>query len=425
MKIQPVKGTRDFYPEQKRILNYIFDKWIKVSENYGYEDFDGPLLEPAIVWQLKSGSDIPEQVYSFKDKNGKLLAIRPELTPTLARMAAQKSSELTKPIKWYSISRCCRYEAPQTGRLREFFQLNIDCLGPDSMLADAEVIASAIEIMQEFGCTSSDFYIRLCNRKLIQAVLESFRIKNTMDVMRIVDKKEKMTLKELKLSLKDLKLTPTQIKNVITLTDWKGMKDFENVGRVMNLSEKGKKGYQELKELMKYLKDMGLSKYIKIDFSIMRGFDYYTSTVFEVFDKKEKFRALAGGGRYDNLVKDFGGREKVPGIGYGMGDVVLELFLKSINKLPKLSREIDYFVVFMKPDLANEFLKYVYELRKKYSVDMDLMERNFSKQMNYANKIKAKKVIIIAPKEWKQGKILIKNMKTGKQETKDLKKFLT
>ncbi len=420
MKIQPVKGTRDFYPEQKRILNYIFDKWIKVSENYGYEDFDGPLLEPAMLWQMKSGSDIPEQVYSFPDKNKKMLAIRPELTPTLARMVAQKSAELTKPIKWYSVSRCCRYEAPQAGRLREFFQLNVDCLGSESLLADAEVIATAIAIMQELGCTSNDFYIRLCNRKLIQALLEEFGIKNFQDVMRTIDKKEKMNDAEFKQALKQLKLNDKQIKNIFNLIKWDDLKKID----LKNLSATGKKGYEELNEVIKYLKEMGLSKFIQIDFSIMRGFDYYTSTVFEVFDKKQKYRALAGGGRYDNLVKDFGGREKVPGVGYGMGDVVMELFLKSIGKLPKLSREIDYFVVFMKPDLINGFLKYVYELRKKYSVDMDLMERNFNKQMNYANKIGAKKVIIVAPKEWKQNKIIIKDMKTGKQEIKDLGKFL-
>ena len=419
-QIQPVKGTRDFYPELKRTLNYIFQKWIKVAENYGYEDFDGPLLEPAILWQLKSGQDIPEQVYSFPDKNQKILAIRPELTPTLARMVAQKAAELTKPIKWYSIARCCRYEAPQTGRLREFFQLNVDCLGPENMLADAEVIASAIAIMQEFGCTSSDFYIRLCNRKLIQAILEEFKIKNFQEVMRTVDKKEKMTDPEFKQALKDLKLNDEQIKNILDMITWRNLKKID----LKNLSEKGKKGYEELKELMKYLKELGFEKFIEIDFSIMRGFDYYTSTVFEVFDRKEKYRALAGGGRYDNLVEDFGGREKIPGVGYGMGDVVLELFLKEIKKLPKLKKEVDYFIAFMKPELVNEFLPYMNSLRKRFSVDMDLMGRNFSKQMTYANKVGAKKLIIIAPKEWEKGEILIKDMKTGKQTTENLKKFM-
>ncbi len=419
-RIQPLKGTRDFYPEQKRVLNFIINTWEKVAKRYGYEDFDGPMLEPAQLWQMKSGQEIPEQMYVFEDKGGRVVAVRPELTPTLARMIAQKSMELSKPIKWYSTARCWRYEAPQTGRLREFFQFNIDCLGTDNMLADAEVVATAITIMQEFGCDKSDFYIRLCNRKLIQAVLESFQIKKIPEVMRIIDKKDKVSEKNFKEMLKEYKLSESQIKDVLEMTTWTDLYKAKK----LSLSEEGKKGLEELEELMKYLKAMKLDGFVKIDFSIMRGFDYYTSTVFEVFDQRKKFRAIAGGGRYDDLVKDFGSREKVSGVGYGMGDVVLELFLKEIKKLPEISREIDYFVAYMKPELVEEFLPYMEELRKKFSVDLDLMQRGFNKQMSHANKVGAKKTIILAPKEWEKGEIIIKDMKTGKQEVKNLKRFL-
>lgn len=419
-QIKPLRGTRDFYPEQKRVLNHITDIWESTAKKFGYEDFDGPLLEPAQLWQQKSGQEMPEQMYAFEDKGERLVAIRPELTPTLARMVAQKSVELTKPIKWYSTARCWRYEAPQSGRLREFFQFNIDCLGSESMLADAEIIATAIMIMQKFGCTKDDFYIRLCNRKLIQAVLESFQIKNILEVMRCIDKKDKLKANEFEEMLKDFKVSEGQIEMIKDMTTWTDMFKVKK----LKLSEQGIKGLKEFEELLSYLEAMGLKRFVKIDFSIMRGFDYYTSTVFEVFDMKGKFRAIAGGGRYDNLVEDFGGREKIPGVGYGMGDVVLELFLKEINKFPKLENEVDYFIAYMKPELMQEFLKNLDVLREKHSVVVDLLGKSFNKQMSYANKINAKKAIILAPQEWEKGEILIKDMKTGKQEAKNLKKFV-
>ncbi|MFH1637577.1 MAG: histidine--tRNA ligase [Candidatus Woesearchaeota archaeon] len=410
MKVQNLRGTRDFYPELMRELNKIFQIWKDVAVSFGYEEVDGPLLEPVELWTLKSGAEIPEQMYRFKDKGDREVAIRPELTPTLARMVAQKQKTLQKPIKWFSIPRCWRYEAPQSGRLREFFQLNIDCLGTESMMADAEVIATAVEIMKKLGCTDKDFYVRLNNRRLITALLEGCGIKEKMqDVCRIIDKREKLKAEDFELSLKDLGVEEAQIVEIKKVLEYKSIEDV-NYGK---LSDEGKSGYDELKELIQLLNY--ISNYIKIDFSIMRGFDYYTSTVFEIFDAKGEFRAIAGGGRYDDLVSDFGG-EKCPGIGYGMGDVVLSLFLKKLGKGIETKRQIDYFIAAVNKDVMPKAMEIATSLRKKASVEIDIVGRSFRKQMEYANSIGASKVIIVGPKDLEEKKVTLKEMESGNEK---------
>ncbi len=412
MKISPVKGTRDFYPEVKFNQDFIFKAWEKVSKKFGYENFDGPLLEPADLWRLKSGNEIPDQMYVFKDKGNREVAIRPELTPTLARMVAAKSKGIARPIKWYTIGRCWRYERAQAGRLREFWQLNVDCLGSESMQLDAEVIVTAIEIMRNFGLNEKDFYIRLGNRQLIESLILSTGVKKEQlkDVSRLIDKLDKIGEEKFKLSLKDLKMSDSSINKLWDMLKLKIEKIDDK-----SLDAKGKEGLSKIKELLKYIKFYGLEKYVEFDPSIMRGFDYYTSTVFEVFDRSKKFRAIAGGGRYDNLVKDFGGDE-VSGVGYGMGDVVLELFLKEKNKLPEYSKNVDYFIGVMDEKALEFALQTATKLREENNVEVELIGRNLSKQMKYAKKIGAKKLIIIGDDEVKTKKVKVKDLEKGKEE---------
>ncbi|MBU2638949.1 MAG: histidine--tRNA ligase [Nanoarchaeota archaeon] len=415
-KAQGLKGTRDFYPKEMNELNAIFNIWKAAARRFNYSEFDGPMLEPAELWTLKSGSEIPEQMYSFKDKSNKEIAVRPELTPTLARMVAAKQKELQKPIKWFSIARCWRYEAPQSGRLREFFQLNVDCLGTESMKADAEVIATAVEIMKSFNCTENDFYVRLNNRKLITALILGAGVKKASlkDVSRILDKKDKLSEKDFMLALKDLGLKQDVIDNLIAMLN----SEISSI-KPDKLDEDGKKGYNELMELIGYLNAYGIFKYCKIDFTIMRGFDYYTSTVFEVFDKSGEFRAIAGGGRYDDLVKDFGG-EKCPGVGYGMGDVVLSLFLKKLNKFPESKQEVDYYIAPVNEDVMKQAIDIAGKLRKNADVEIDITGKNLKKQFDYANSINAKKIVIVGEKDLKENKVTIRDMKTGKEEKVNL-----
>jgi len=413
MKIEPVTGTRDFYPEQMFIQDYIFSTWAKVAKRYGYENFDGPMLEPAQLWQLKSGAEIPDQMYVLDDKGGRKLAIRPELTPTLARMIAEKQKSLSKPIRWFSNARCWRYERPQSGRLREFFQLNVDCVGSDSMQLDAEVIVTAVDMLREFGLNEKDFYIRLGNRKLIESLILSTGIKKEQlkDVSRLIDKLDKIGEDTFVLSLKDIKVGEKQSKELLKILKFASITQVKESA----LDEIGKQGLKEIKELLDCIEAYGLQKYVEFDPSIMRGFDYYTSTVFEVFDRTKKFRAIAGGGRYDNLVQDFGG-EKLAGVGYGMGDVVLQLFLKEKGKLPEYKKEVDYYVAVLGEDCMNYAAKVATKLRERYNVEMEIMGRNLSKQFVYADKIKAQKVAIIGDEEVKTKSVKIKDLKSGKED---------
>lgn len=409
MKVENLVGTRDFYPELQSELNIIFEAWRKVAISYGYEEIEGPLLESTDLWTLKSGAEIPEQMYSFVDKGGRSVAIRPELTPTVARMVAQKQKELLKPIKWFAIPRCLRYERPQKGRLREFFQFNLDCLGLDSMKADAEVISTAISIMEFFELDEKDFFIRISNRRLVQDLFLSVADKSQLkDISRLVDKFDKMRKEEFVFALQDLKVKDAdKLIKILSLNNLDSI-DFDS------LSENGKKGYNELKELIMILGNYGFGKYVKIDFSIMRGFDYYTSTVFEVYDTSKKFRAIAGGGRYDDLVVDFGG-EKCPGIGYGFGDVVFSLFLKEKGKLVSYKKNLDYFVITI-GDVYETGLKIASKLRRKgFKVEIALAEMNTQKQLNYAGKLNVKSLVFVGEDELKKGKFKVKELASGKE----------
>lgn len=411
MDLKPVTGAKDYFPEDKIILNWMFSKWIEVCEKYGYQDFDAPLLEHADLWKVKSGEEIPEQMYAFQDKGGRLLAIRPELTPSLARMVAMKQKELGKPIKWYSIARCWRYERPQAGRNREFFQLNIDCLGSDSLMCDAEIIATGIDIMRNLGLTEKDFFVRLGNRNLIQSLLENAGVKDLKAVSRMIDKKSKLKEGDFELTLKDLGLTEKQINRIneiLEINDLSKIKDND-------LDEKGKKGLKDFMSLIHYLNAMGLGKFVKVDFSIMRGFDYYTSTVFEVFDASGEFRALLGGGRYDNLVTDFGG-EKCPGVGYGMSESSLWLLLKKKGLLPALKLEVDYYVVYMNDNCLEYAYKVAARLRKNFKVGFDVMGNDYKKQLKEATRMGAKNLVFVGDEEVKSKKLKVKNTSTGKDE---------
>lgn len=414
--VQGLKGTRDFYPKEMKELNLIFSAWKSIARKFNYQEFDGPMLEPAELWTLKSGAEIPEQMYCFNDKSGKKIAVRPELTPTLARMVAAKQKELQKPIKWFSIARCWRYEAPQSGRLREFFQLNVDCLGAESMMADAEVIATAVEIMKSFGLTEKEFYVRLNNRKLIASLILGAGIQKDklQEVSRVIDKKDKLSEKDFILALKNLNIKQETIDNILVMLK----SEIADI-KEEKLDENGKKGYRELMKLIGYLNAYGIFKYCKIDFTIMRGFDYYTSTVFEVFDKSGEFRAIAGGGRYDDLVSDFGG-EKCPGVGYGMGDVVLGLFLKKLGKLPEAKAEVEYYVAPVNEAVTAKAIEIADRLRKKANVEIDILGKSLKKQFEYADSIGANKIVIVGEKDLKEGKVTIRDMKLRKEEKAEL-----
>lgn len=391
-----MKGFRDFCPEDKRIMNYIFTTWKEVALKYGYEEIDMPILEEAKIYS-KSGQEIPEQIYRFRDKAGREVALRPETTPSIARMI-NNNPNIKRPIKWFSISQCYRYEQIQKGRSREFFQFNLDFLGSESMQADAEVIVTLIKILEALKLTDKEFYIKVSNRKLLNDYYKKLGIEKTKEVSRLLDKRCKISEDELRKELGVLGIKKKQIDNLFEIFKIRYVDEVEIESEGLN----------ELKELFSILKIYDASRYCKLDLSVMRGFDYYTSTVFEAYDSKNKLRSIAGGGRYDNLAD-------IPGVGYAMGDIVLSSLLESKGIMPKQDIEADAFIIPI--NTLKESIEIVEQLRNQgLNVGIDLMQRSISKNLEYVNKKEIPYAIIVGEDELKKKKIKLKNMKTGNEE---------
>jgi histidyl-tRNA synthetase len=434
MKIPPVKGTRDFYPPQMAIRNFIVDGWKAASLRNGFEEYDGPIFEYLKMFQIKSGEEIAEQLFSFEDRGGRELAIRPEITPTLARMVNQQINSLPRPIKWFSVPRLCRAERPQKGRLREFFQWNIDIIGVDDVLADAEVIFTACDYLQQVGLTPKDIVVKISSRRLLAAVLKKVGIsEERLDPLyHVLDKKDKLPLETFRQMLN---------KQVPDLGISDKILSFMNVRKVSEIKEvveyeSGDEVDQAIDEqamLFHHLNQMEVGDYCKFDPGIVRGLAYYTGIVYEIHDKADKLRAIGGGGRYDNLLRDFGGPD-IPATGFGIGDCVLAILLEEKRLLKEKSPELDYFVAcvpnitFGKKNIVqstpeDEVVKIMSKLRRSgFKADFSYNFPNLSKQLKRASELNAKKCIIIG-KEFEDSKLVVKDMASGTQETIDIENF--
>ena len=316
--INSVKGTRDFYPEDMAVRTWLYKNVRDVSESYGYQEWEGPLIESISLYAAKSGEElVKEQAFVFEDRGGDLLTLRPELTPTLARMVAQRQRELVYPFRWWSFGPFWRYERPQKGRTREFFQWNIDLIGSDTAEADAELIAICASFFERVGLNPSQVKININNRRLMDHVLEkmSVQAENKKDVFRLIDRKDKMSLPDWRSYAVDLGLQKYQIDALLDVLD----------------DDQLWQQSSELRSVFATLDAMGVSTYVKFDPQVIRGLDYYTGTVFEARDE-DGGRAILGGGRYDNLVADVGG-EPLPGVGFAMGDVMMTVILKKYNSI--------------------------------------------------------------------------------------------
>jgi len=402
------KGTEDYYPEDLAVRSQIFDILKKNALKYGFLEVDSPIIEDLNLLKAKQGEEIVNQIFTIEKKTDEELALRAEFTPSLARMFIQKQKSIPKPVKWFCINRVFRYERPQAGRQREFFQFNVEIYGSDKPEADAETINLIISCLKDLGLTEKDFFVKLNNRKLIQGLLlEVVEESELEQVMRIIDKKNKISQEEFSKELKKLEITDSKIDKI---------KEFleSNLNNIKPKNQLAKQGLAEIKEVLKLLD----KKFIKIDLATVRGLTYYTGTVFEVFDKNEKIRSIAGGGRYDNMIELFKG-EETPATGFGLGYSTLRLLLK--DKLPKPDLGVDYYIAVVKE--KEKAFEIANNLRKKYKVDIDLTQRNLNNQLKYANSINAKNLIVIGPDEIKKGKVKIKNMKTGKEEEKAISKL--
>jgi len=403
-QFQKPTGTTDFYPEELAIRNKIFNKLRETAGKYGFKEVESPAFESTGLLTKKSGQEILGQLFTLEQKGDEMFALRFDLTVPITRMFIDKQKEIPKPVKWYGLSRMWRYERPQAGRLREFYQLSVELFGCNKPEADAEVINLAISCLKSLGLGSNDFYVKLNNRKLLQGLLLGVAKESQLeDVLRIIDKSAKITDQEFNDSLKGMGIDYKEIKKILKC------KTLDDVAK-LKLNKLAKEGLGELESVIERLD----KRYIKFDISVARGLAYYTGTVFEIYDKEDKFRALAGGGRYDTLVELQGGAS-APAVGFGMGYSTLSLLLKEKDLIPDPGLGVDYFVVVIGDENKAKALDIVDNLRKKYKVDYDLSSRNIKNQLDYANSVKAKKVIFFGEEEAKSGMLTIKEMDSGKQ----------
>ncbi len=425
MKIPPVKGTRDFYPEEMAVHNWIVDGWKTASIRNGFEEYDGPIFEYLQMYQIKSGEEIVEQLFSFKDRGERDLAIRPEITPTLARMVNQKINALPKPIKWFSVPRLCRAERPQKGRLREFFQWNIDIIGEDSVLADAEVIFTTVDYLRGLGLTPKDIKVKMSSRKLLAAVLKKLGAPDEKlnSLYALLDKKAKLPPDVFSTTLAE-QVGGEMAQHIIAFMGSQTVTSIENIIKAEEDSELAS-AIKELEDCASWLCRMGISDYCVFDPGIVRGLAYYTGIVFEVHDIKGELRAICGGGRFDNLLHDFGG-PKITATGMGMGDAVLEILLREKGLLDKKipSRTLDYYVVPIAEEFLNEAVQITAALRAKgFKSAFSYKAAGLSKQLKNASEQNAKFCVIIGD-EFKAGNIVVKDMAAGQQKTIPIKEFL-
>ena len=382
--MERLPGFRDFYPEplphrdvwSADARQFIFEKWRAIARRYGFREYDGPPLEPLELFTTKSGEEIVKQLFDFVDKGERHVALRPEMTPTLARMVAAHERNYKKPIKWFAIPQLFRYEKQQKGRLREHFQFNADLIGETDPAADAELIALLVDTLRAFGLTAEDFVIRLSSRNAWHEFFERGKRKaeganaasQEYDFFQIIDKLERTPPEESEKKLAALGFTLAQVN------------DFIAAGQPT----------AELDSILQNLAARGLKDFVKLDYQVIRGLAYYTGVVFEAFDRKGEFRAIAGGGRYNNLVKLIsGGKVDLPALGFGMGDVVLLELLKERGMLPKFDSPMDVFVLVEDEALRPHSLKLVHELRAAgYAVEYPLTPVKPDKQFKRAQELK-------------------------------------
>lgn len=415
-----VRGTRDYYPEVYSRLGHIMDVWRKTARSYGFEEFDGPIIETLDLYRIKSGDEITGQLYNFTDKGGRELALRPELTPTVARMVAKILREAPKPIKWFSIPRCFRYEKPQKGRLREFFQFNVDIIGEEEGLSDVETMGVAIDSLLRLGLCEDDFVVKINNRDFVSRFFRDAGIEKEKEreLYRIIDNARKVDPSVTTSRIEGLGLGKEQ-KDAID--SYLGTMDIADLER-MEYTNQGK---EMLLSVFSHIRAAGFGPYCALDVTVVRGLDYYTGTVYEIFDKGERMRAICGGGRYNHLLREFGGLE-VPACGFGMGDVVLGDILKKRGLLPAYERKVDYFLVRITEEQLPVLLEAARALRRKgYSVEYAYRPSSVKKQMARASKAGASRALILGGEELEKKSVRIKNLRSGEEKTQRIEDILS
>ncbi len=386
MSPKALPGFRDFYPEQLAERAYIFETWRQVVRRYGFVEYDGPPLEPLDLYTKKSGDELLTQAYNFVDKGGREVTMRPEMTPTFARMVAAKAQALRKPIRWFSVPQLFRYERQQKGRLREHYQLNVDMVGEAHVLADAELLSVAVEVMSAFGLTATDVRARVSDRRLLNGLLQHLNVVESQwpAVYAVLDKLERQPRE---ISTEKLVAAGLEWDALLAILDFDKL-DFNTLQERYGASPSVQPHAERFAEYLAYAEALGIKEWIRFDLTIVRGLAYYTGIVFELFDAVGEFRAICGGGRYDNLLSSLGGVD-LPALGFGMGDVVLGELLRERGKMPTFQATDDrYFIVAGEGVKVSQVLKLASTLRKhlpsssvSYGLNPAAIEqRKFAKQ---------------------------------------------
>lgn len=419
-------GFREFGPEDVALRNHVFATWRAVARRYGYSEYDGPPLEPLALYAEKSGEEIVGQLYAFRDRGDRHVALRPEMTPTLARMLGSRGRAMAKPIRWFSIPQLFRYERSQRGRLREHFQFNVDVVGEDAVAADAEVLAVAVDAVRALGFGPADFAARVNDRRLVAAVLAEMAVPAAAvdDCLAALDKAARTPGAASRERIEALGVPGPQAEAVLALAAGERPFFLDDLKRRFADAPEVLAAAAPLEEHARLMRSAGLGAYVEFDFSIVRGLAYYTGIVFELFDRAGELRAICGGGRYDGLFARLGG-DALPAAGFGMGDVVLGEMLRDRGLAPDAPPGFDYFVIWLGEGQRPLALEACSRLREAgRSAVCALRARSLRKHMAAAARSGAARAIVIGPDEAAEGAVAVRDLETGEQETVSLESLL-
>ena len=407
--LQGVRGTRDFYPDEMRLRSWLFSHFRAAAQLHGFEEYDAPVLEHEALYTRKAGEDIVGQLYGFEDKGGRRVALRPEMTPSLARMVLARAGALPLPIKWFSIPQCWRYERMQRGRGREHYQWNVDIWGSTGVEADVELLAVLCSFFDRVGLAPAEVGIRVSSRKVLQEVLDSVGVAGEQfaAVCIVVDKLGKLPPDEAAAQLGKLGLDNTA---VATIQRVLGLRDLDTLAAALG-DDSG--AVAELRSLWALAEGYGLTEWLEFDGSIVRGLAYYTGPVFEAHDRHGELRAVCGGGRYDRLLSSFGGKD-LPATGFGFGDMVILELLKDRGRLPQLAGSVQDVVFALNPELRPAAMDVAGRLRAQgRSVDLVLEEKRLKWALKHADRCGAERLLLLAPKEWERGLVKVRDLASG------------
>ncbi|MCH2441654.1 MAG: histidine--tRNA ligase [Candidatus Thalassarchaeum sp.] len=408
---QGVRGTRDFYPEDMRLRNWLFERFHAAARSHGFEEYDAPVLESEELYTRKAGEDIVGQLYNFEDKGGRKVALRPEMTPSLARMVMTRAGALALPIKWYSIPQCWRYERTQRGRGREHYQWNVDIWGMEGVEADAELLSVLVHFFNSVGLGSDDLVIRISSRKVLEEVLGSLGIEGETFAQTCVtvDKMNKLPAHVIEAQLGDLGLSSdaiSTIRSVLAITD---------LASLESALASNSEAVVELQSLFALCDSYGISDWVSFDASVVRGLAYYTGPVFEAHDRAGILRAICGGGRYDKLIGSLGGKD-LPATGFGFGDMVIMELLADKGLIPELSSGVGDVVFGMGAELRGAAMQVAGKLRASgRSTDLVLEDKRIKWVFKHAERSGAARLVMVMPEEWSKGNVKVKDLATGEE----------